>query len=273
LSTLKLAATAVALLLFGLLPVWPDFVHAPVMLESPQRALLRASIPGKVVGVYAQEGQHVASGVPLVRLQNLALESEAAQAQAALAAAEARATQASMNYTAYAAADQERRQLAEKERALRDKLGQLEILSPIAGVVVTEHAGDLIGSSVADGDAMLEVADTAQIRARIYIPEFAMHDIHAGAPVRLRLGGQFTKFSSTISSVSPTVTAIAEGLVSKAQLQGINPPRYYAAAVMLDNNGSLREGMTGSAKILVRHDSLVGRFWRFLAELLGRKFW
>jgi hypothetical protein len=149
----------------------------------------------------------------------------------------------------------------------------LHILSPIGGIVVTPHIEDLMASSVTDGEALVEIVDTAQVRARMYVPEFAMHDLHLGAPVRLDLSGRFKTFSGRILSVSPTTAAIADGLVPKAQLQGMNAPHYYAAAVLLQNDGTLSAGMTGLAKIMVRRESLAARSWRFFSELLGRRIW
>ncbi|HET7207606.1 MAG TPA: HlyD family efflux transporter periplasmic adaptor subunit [Terriglobales bacterium] len=266
-------ATAAAVVVALFLPVWPEFVHAPFTLEAAQRVVVRATTPATVLRVDAGEGQRVGVGAPLIRLQNLELESQAAQAKADLAVAERRATQASIAYAGFAAADEDRRQLAEKERLLRDKLAQLEIVSPIAGLVTTAHPGNLVGASVDEGDVLLELANTQQMRARVYVPEFAMHDLKAGARVRLHVDGQFRTVSGAVSSVSAATTSIAAGLVPKAQLQGINPPRYYTANVFLDNDGSLQDGATGSAKVFVRRGSLAGRSWRFLAELLGRKVW
>ena len=273
LTPLRAGAISTAVLLIIFLPVWPEFVHAPFILESGQRAVLRATTPGLVTAVYAREGSHVTAGAPLLRLENLKLQSQAAQASADLAVAESRAAQASLHYSGVAAAEQERQQSAQKKQLLAGKLATLEVASPISGLVLTPHPEALLGSSLDEGDVLLEVAGTDNLRARVYVPEFAMHDVRAGASARLHIDGTFASSSGVLSSIAPASTVIAEGLVPKAQLQGITPPRYYPAWVPLQNNGSLAEGMTGSAKIFVRRTSLAGSLWRFTAELLERKVW
>ena len=60
--------------------------------------MIHTEVPGTVAEVFADEGQPVAAGAPLLRLRNLELESAAAQAGADMRNASARATQASMNY-------------------------------------------------------------------------------------------------------------------------------------------------------------------------------
>jgi hypothetical protein len=75
-----------------------------------------------------------------------------------------------------------------------------------------------------------------------------------------------------VTSVAPR-SALAEGLVSKDQLQGINPPRYYMASVWLKNDGELKPGMTGIAKVLVARRSLAGFAFEFSRDLISRKIW
>jgi len=264
--------SAAAILLLGL-PIFPDFVHGPCLLEPVRLALLRATIPGTVVGVLAQEGQHVAAGASLVRMRNSALESEVAHTQAELAAAEARAVQASIHYAGFAAAEQNRRQLVEKNRLLADQARQLTIVSPISGIVQTPRTADLVGSSPDAGQPLLEVADTSQMRARIFIPEFAMRDIRLGAPVRILARGQARPLTGVLAAVSADAAAIPEGLISKDQLQGIKAPRFYMGSVFLSNDDNLLDGTSGFAKIFIRRRSLAEFSWRFASDLVGRKVW
>ena len=272
-TPVRLATVSAAVLLVLFVPVWPDFVQGLFLLEPARRAVLRASVPGSVVGVSAQEGQRIVAGAPLVHMRNLELESQAAESGAELRAATARATQASLRYSDFGAAEQERQRLAEKNRNLADKLSQLTVTSPISGVVVTPRLGDLVGSSIEEGQFLVELADSSQLRARIYIPEFSMHDIRVGAAVRLRTLGRLQPLSGILTSVSPASSPIAEGLVAREQLQGLNPPRYYLGTVLLNNDGSLHEGMSGSAKIFAARRSLAAFCGRFVRDLVDRKVW
>ena len=73
--------------------------------------MIHTEVPGTVTEILADEGQPVAAGEPILRMRNLELESAAAQAGADLLSASARATQASMRYENFGAAEQERQQV------------------------------------------------------------------------------------------------------------------------------------------------------------------
>src|SRR5258708_27867109 len=100
-----------------------------------------------------------------------------------------------------------------------------------------------------------------------------MRDLPLNAPVRLLVRGQLAPLAGVLSSISPGSAAIAEGIVPKEELQGLNPPRYYLGTVFLSNNGGLMEGMNGSAKVLVGKKSLIGFCFRFGRDLIQRKIW
>jgi len=272
-TPLRTAAVASAVVVVLLLPVWPDFVDGPVLLEPLQTAVVRATVPGTVEGVAVQESQTVAAGSPLLRMRNLAIQSQAAEARQELAQATARANQAALHYTNFVSAEQERRRSAEENVVVADQLAQLEISSPISGVVTTHDMHDLVSRSVNEGDLLVQIDDISEIKANIYIPEFAMRDVHVGQSVRLLIKGRVRPISGTLTRISPVSTLMAEGLVTKDELEGINPPQYYSGIVMLANDGALMPGMTGSAKVLVGRRSLGGFAYRFSRDLVKRRIW
>ena len=265
-----MVAAGVALVLF--LPIWPDFVEGPFLLQAGQSAVLRATVPGVVEQVAVQEGQTVDAGSTLIQLRNTALESDAALAKSQLARATARESQASLQYADFAAAQQERQRQAKNVELATERSRQLSIVAPVAGVVATSHVADLMGRSVNEGDLLVEIADVAQLKAQVYVPEFAMHDVRSGQSVRLLATGHVLPASGTVTSLAPSF-ALAEGLISKDQLQGVNPPRYYMATVWLKNDGELKPGMTGIAKVMVAHRSLAGFGFQFTRDLISRKVW
>lgn len=273
LSKGRIALLGAVAILVLLIPVWPDFVHAPLVVEPLRRIVLRPSVPGMITNVFAQEGQHVAAGTPVIRMRNLDLESEAARVHAELIAAQARVEQASFRYAGLSEAEQQRQQLTEKNRLLTDKAEHLTLTSPIAGVVLTPHAADLVGSSPDEGQSLLEIADLSTMRARVYIPEFAMRDIRLGLPVRILLEGNGKPISGTLSSISAGSSSLPSGLIAKEQLEGINSPRFYVGMVQLPGGSNLEDGRSGLAKIFVRRRSLGEFGWRFVSDLVRRKVW
>jgi putative peptide zinc metalloprotease protein len=271
-TPMRIALVAAAMLVVMFLPIWPDFVEGPFLLQAGQSAAIRATVPGTVEQVSVQEGQSVAAGSTLLQLRNAALESEAALARSQFIRATARENQAVLQYADFAAAQQERQQQARKLELATERSRQLSITAPFPGVVATPHIPDLVGRSVAEGDLLLEVADQSQLKAEVYVPEFAMHDVRTGEKVRLLAAGRVRPVSGTVTSLAPTF-ALAEALISKDQLQGINPPRFYMATVWLKNDGELKPGMTGIAKVLLAHRSLAGFGFEFTRDLISRKVW
>ncbi len=260
-TTTRIAVlSAVALLVF-LAPLWPDFVESRFVLEPARRAVIRAEVPGVVVEVLATENQPVTFGTTLVRMRNLLLESSVARADA------------SLHYSNVGPAEHEREEMAERRRILTGQLAHLQLTSPIAGVVVTPRLQDLLGNYVESGTQIVEVADLSTMIARVYIPEFGIGDVRIGTRARLRMQSRLTPITGTLASVAPLSSTIDPGLLEKAQLSGIAPPPFYIGSVTLENDGTLREGMTGTAKLFARRRSPAEVIFRFARDLVQRRFW
>jgi putative peptide zinc metalloprotease protein len=262
---------AAALILF--VPIWPDFDHAQFILSPSMSATLHATLPATVESVFVREGQTVEAGTELARLRNMDIESQAAQAGQDLQEATSRATLAALRYTDFGAAEQERQHRATDNRVFENQLAELKVVSPISGVIVTPHVSDLIGKSLDEGDLLFQVCDTTKLKALLYIPEFAMHEVHVGAQVRLLVDGRMAPVSGVLSQVAPVSAPLDSRLITKDQLQGINPPRFYVGTVLVKNHGGLMPGMSGSAKVLVGRRSLAGLSYRFTKDFIGRKVW
>ena len=266
-------AYTIAFCLFVFLPVWPEFVKAPFVLEASHRVQLHAMVPGTVSAVFVKEGDELTRGTPVLRMHNLQLESERDAAQADQLTAAAKARQASLSYADLATAQQQERQAEEILSVLSARMAQLSVISPIHGVVVTAHPADLVGSSPDRGDPLIEVSDTSWLNARIYVPEFAMRDVGPGGRVRLLVPGRLMPVNAVLGSLSATEASIPKELVSQEQLQGLNPPHFYVGLVTIENDGNLREGIAGTAKLFVRKTNIAAQAWRFTRDLVNRKIW
>ncbi|HLW88055.1 MAG TPA: HlyD family efflux transporter periplasmic adaptor subunit [Terriglobales bacterium] len=269
----RLAAVSVAALGVAFLPVWPQFVEGRFVLEPAHTAQIHAEVAGRVTRVLAREGQPVAVGQGLVELSNLQLESAAAGASADLRVASDQANLALLRYDDLGPAESKRQEMAERNRTLANQVALLRVTSPIPGVVVTPHLDDLMGTYLVSGAEIAEVADPSTMIARIYIPEFEMRDVHLGSRVRLQAESRAKPLTTALRSVAPASTAIQPGLIPQDQLKGITPPHFYVGSAWLTNPGDLREGMTGSAKILVTYRSIAGFTWVFGRDLIDRKVW
>ncbi len=269
----RLALLSAAALLLIFAPVWPDFVQGRFVLEPVSKAVIRADVPGVVVEVLAQENQPVAAGAPIVKLHNLQLEASAAKANADLSEASARAREASLRYSGFGAADRERQEMVEQKRLLAEQVARLAVTSPIEGVVLTPRMGDLMGSYLPEGAKIADVADTSTMVARVYIPEYGIREVKVGTKARLQMRSRLLPITGTLAGLAPVNALIDPGLVEKAELNGIVPPPFYVGSVRVENDGSLREGMTGTAKIFVGRRSIAEFLWRFGRDSFLRRFW
>jgi putative peptide zinc metalloprotease protein len=269
----RIAGLGAATLFLLLLPVWPDFEDGSFVLEPVRQAVVHASVRGRVSQVFVEEGQRVVAGQPLASLENLDLESDLARVGADLRMASSRATQSELRYGDYGTAEQERQRLLQEDRSLTEESAKLQLVSPIAGIVATPRMRDLEGASVDQGAPIVEVIDDSALRARIYIPEFAMHNIRVGAPVRLRCQAWLIPVTASLRSISADWVSLDPSLSPKEQLSGINLPRFYMAESWLDHPLGLRAGMTGIAKIRVGRRSISSFLWRFARDLIARRIW
>jgi putative peptide zinc metalloprotease protein len=265
------ASLAVALLLFA--PVWRQTVSGRFVLEPEQRAIIRAAVPGQITKVLAHEGMPVAAGTPLLLLRNVQLEADADDAEAGLRTAEVIARQAELNHVEVGHARAELASESGRYRSVAERVGALEVLSPISGVVVTPRPENLIGAFVQEGAELAEVDNVEALKARIFIPEFQVRKISLGAPASLKLESLFRPIRGRVNSIAPS-SAAAPGVLHEEKYKGIAPPSFYIATVLVSNQRSmLLPGMDGDAKIQVRRQSVAAFAWGIVREFVQRKVW
>src|SRR5262249_49002608 len=166
---------AVVILVFSLLPLWHQSTAGRFGFDPAGRAVVRAAVPGVVTKVFVEQGSVVEAGEPIAQLRNLPLESLAARARARLVMASDRAILAGFGHRDLGAALNQRQRLEVESRQLELETEDLLLRSPRAGVVLTPHLHDRLGSYLREGTEVAEVADLAALRARIYVSEYDMY--------------------------------------------------------------------------------------------------
>jgi putative peptide zinc metalloprotease protein len=269
-----IAGFAIILLVLLAIPVFTKTLQARFILEPAQRALVRAEVPGTVAEVLVHEGQTVARDAPVLRLRNLSLESQQAAAEAELRRAHARYADAQARYAGLAATQQEVQQTDEKSHVLARELKQLELRSPIAGKVVTALPESLLGSRLSTGASAVEIADLSSLRARIFVSEAEMRDVHLGQKVSLRPDSSFRSLAGVVSEIGQSSSEIEPGLQPTTVYKGLAPPHYYGVSVWLSNPGNnLLYGMSGTAKIRTERRSILGLAGNDIYDFVRRKVW
>jgi putative peptide zinc metalloprotease protein len=269
-SLLLAAAAAV----FCLIPFWRESTAGRFVLEPVRRAVVRATVGGTVSDVLVREGSRVVEGAPLLRLRNLPLESEWAQARARLVMASGRAVAAQLRYRDYGPAVEERNRLTTESEQLALKARSLELAAPLAGTVLTPRVEDRLGAYVTAGSELVEIADLGALRARIYVSEYDMYKVREGARARVHVEGLPETWESQAASVAPVSLESDPSLGGQTKFKGLRPPQFYVVELpVADGRGRLRPGMAGVARVYGRRRSLLGFAWEGLRVVLGRKIW
>lgn len=267
-------AFATAAIIFILLPMWHETAVGRFVLEPATVSEIRASVPGIVAQVYADEGQPVAAGAPVLQLRNLALLSRAGRIQSEFDLADQKQRSALLHYTELGAAVAEREQLDQQNQELSAQVAKLSVISPISGVVLTPRLNDKVGQYVSPGTELAEVADLSRLRARVYVSEFDMYKFNADPPARVQVDGSLAKHNARTVGIAPISSDIAPGLIELSRYKGQRPPRFYVFDLLVENEGdSMRPGMTGTARVYGARRSLAALAARTAWEFIARKAW
>ena len=227
-----------------------------------------------VDAVYAEEGQHVAAGAPLLELRNLPLQARVSRADADYATATKRATAAILRFRGVGATAADRDRLGAERTELLNTIANLKLSSPISGTVLTPRLPDQLGSYIKEGTELVEVADLTQMRARIYISEYDLYKCRAGSPARVQIDGMLKIRDAQAQSITEASWEIDSSLTAANKLKGLNPPSFYLVDLLLDNSdGRLKPGMRGQARIYGRRRSIAALTSEGVAHFVGRKLW
>jgi putative peptide zinc metalloprotease protein len=243
------------------------------VLEPGARAEVRALADGWVEQVRVQTGQRVAAGEALALLRNPGLEARTAQLEGERALAE-RALLAARGRGDLGATERSFREYQRLDVELgeaRQRISWLVLTAPISGVVVTQNIEQRTGEHLADGASFAEIADRSTMRARILVRDWELQDVAEGALVKLNVrASPYRTYSGTVRQILPAAALDEPVTEPKTPEHGGQPLSNYFAAVLEFPNpdDSLREGMTGTAKIAGRRRPLAWHWargtWRWL---------
>lgn len=238
---LTFAAVAAALVLFLVFCPLPMRLTGAAVVAPQHLLTIAAPVGGNIATVWAQEGERVVAGQLLGTMTDW-------QWRSALASSEAKYQEATLAMESDLArgseqAGTDRAQVeflrAETDRA-RMRLAGAQLRSPIAGIVVTPNLQNLAGQHLDAGASFAQVLDLSSAVVDIAIPQSDAALLRVGQRAAIKLDSYpQVSWHDAVAIVSP-------------EAQAVNGDRVFAARVPLPNNdGLLRAGMTGRAKIFV----------------------
>jgi putative peptide zinc metalloprotease protein len=254
-------AGALGLALLLLIPPISSSVSAGLVLEPGASARVRAEVSGQVKEVYVKSGDIVKAGQMLAILQNpeIAADADSLRHQLALASSQLRNGQERSDFDSAANAVRDRARLQQELAVAEKRAASLEIRAPIDGVVTTSDVQQKPGTFLSAGDEFAQIVDRSTMKARILVRDWDLQDVKQGALVRVKVVPfPLRTYAGRVGRIFPA-SAVDRPVTETENLQrlGQQLTNYFAVDMEFANqDGSLREGMTGTAKVSGKRASL-----------------
>jgi membrane fusion protein (multidrug efflux system) len=215
-----------------------DAIAATGEIEAVQSIMLRPEVDGRIVSILFQEGQEVAQGTGLFKVDDAELKSQVAQAEA-----DRDLSQQALVRTRQLIADKASSQ-ADLERAeatarsdqakldlLETRLARTTVRAPFGGVTGQRKVS--LGDYVTSSSELVSLQTVNPERAAFQVPERYAERLHRGQKVTFRvaaLPGQ--EFVGVVDFVDPVVQLPGRTITVKALVP--NPKRSLQAGMYLD---------------------------------------
>jgi putative peptide zinc metalloprotease protein len=271
-------AGAVGLALLLLIPPVSSSVSTGLLLEPGASARARAEVPGQVKTVFVKQGDAVKKGQQLALLQNPEISSDAdsLRQQLALASSQLRNGQDRSDYDSAANAVRERTRLQQELAVAEKRSAALEIRAPIDGVIATSGLDQKPGAFLAAGDEFAQVVDRTTMKARILVRDWDLQDVQQGALVRVKVVPfPYRTYSGRVDHIYPA-SAADRPVTQTENLErlGQQLTNYFAVDMEFANpDGSLVEGMTGTAKVSGKRASVAWQVSRAMWRWARSQAW
>jgi RND family efflux transporter MFP subunit len=193
-------------------------------LTAERSASIRAEVSASVVSVLHEQGDHVAAGASIMKLDDSAIRDMWLSARSGVTAAQTAADQAQREvqraerlHAVGAIADRDlegakngsiaaQAQLADAKARLsaaQKQLDATDVKAPFAGIVAERQAS--AGDVVAPGAPLFTVIDPASMRLEAVIPASNLADVHIGMRARFTASGYGARsFEGRITNVNPS---------------------------------------------------------------------
>jgi putative peptide zinc metalloprotease protein len=269
---------ALGLVLLFLLPPLSSKVSTDLVLEPGKDARVRALVDGRVQGVFVREGDQVKAGQVLAALENpdINADVQSLTEQLALASSNLRSNQDRSDFGQAAQVVRDRSRLQQKLSVAQKKAQDLEIRAPIDGIIITSNVDQETGQYLSAGDEFARVVDRSTMRARILVQDRELPDVQPGASAKVKvLPFPFRTYSGHVDKILPAA-ALDHPVAQTVKLErlGQELANFVAVEMEVPNpDGTLREGMTGKAKISGPRHSLAWQAGEATWRWVRSQFW
>jgi membrane fusion protein (multidrug efflux system) len=222
----------------------PQTITAVGSLRSDESVVLRPEVAGRISSIAFQEGQRVAKGALLVRLDTAVPQAEAQQARANMVLAKNKFDRAvdlaKSNYISGQARDEAENNLKVAEAALQlseAKLAKMDLRAPFSGIIGLRSVS--VGDYVKEGADLVNLESIDPLKVDFRVPEVYMRQVQVGQALQVQLDALPGKtFEGKVFAVNPLIDAAGRAVVIRAMVR--NP------------DTSLRPGMFARVRLITR---------------------
>ena len=236
----KLGKLATLLLAIGLLIPMPYRVQCDCRVEPTARRYVAAPYNGILEQALVESGEIVSQGQVIARMDGRQLRIELAGMNAEYQGAKRkRDSSLAIGEVAQSQiAKSQMRSLAAKIELTKNRMKDLEVRSPIAGIIISGDLEKAQGAPLETGQTLFEVAPLDAMVAEIHVPESEIQYINHDDRVTLKLNAfPFQTFDGQVQRIHPGSEIIDDQTVFVTEVELENGDR------------ALRPGMEGAAKI------------------------
>ena len=234
-----------------------DAVRATGRIEAVSAVELRPDEQGRIVELLFQEGQSVAAGTPLVRIDAALLRAQAERATADrdLARQQLERSRRLQGEQAATTADLERAEAAYRSaeaalNVLNLQIQRSTVTAPFAGVVGQRFVS--VGDYVTSASRLLSLQTTDPQRAVIEVPERHASTLRVGQGLEFTVASQPERtFRATVDFIDPVVQPTTRTIVVKARAP--NGAGFLKAGMFIEARLATA---TRAGAIVVREDAI-----------------
>jgi membrane fusion protein, multidrug efflux system len=225
----------------------PQMITAVGSLRSDESITVRPEVAGRISVIGFQEGQRVAKGSTLVKLDPAINAAELQQARANLTLARSKFDRAvdlsKSNFISGQAKDEAENNLKVAEAAVQlaeAKLAKTEIKAPFSGIIGLRVVS--VGDYVKEGADVVNLESIDPLKVDFRVPETYLKQVQVGQSLQVTLDAVPGKtFEGRVFALNPLVDASGRAIVIRAIVR--NP------------DTSLRPGMFARVRLITRNDA------------------
>jgi membrane fusion protein (multidrug efflux system) len=222
----------------------PQSITTVGSLRSDESVTLRPEVAGRIASIEFKEGQRVARGVTLVRLDAAVNQAEREQARANLTLAKSKFDRAvdlaKSNFISGQAKDEAENNLRVAEASLalvEARLAKTEIKAPFSGILGLRSVS--VGDYVKEGTDLVNLEAIDPLKVDFRVPEVYLRQVQSGQPLEISLDAYPDKtFAGSVLAVNPLVDAAGRSVVIRAQVK--------------NQDATLRPGMFARVRLITK---------------------